>query len=102
MASKNLDPTLGISRGSPAGTPGISIVAARGFTPDNVTNVCYADYPYSRYDTGTAMSNQCGLKEYMVISKGRWDEDKSPDEIQHAIDAFYDWHDRLVSAGKMK
>jgi hypothetical protein len=38
----------------------------------------------------------------MVISKGQWDEDKSPEEIQHAIDAFYDWHDRLVSAGKMK
>lgn len=48
------------------------------------------------------MSNHRGLKEYMVISKGQWDQDKSPEEIQHAIDAFYDWHDRLVSAGKMK
>ncbi|MDY6945237.1 MAG: YciI family protein [Pseudomonadota bacterium] len=41
-------------------------------------------------------------KEYMVISRGQWDEDKSPEEIQQAIDAFYDWHGRLVSAGKAK
>lgn len=48
------------------------------------------------------MSEQKTLSEYMVISKGKWDEDKSPEEIQRAIDAFYEWHDRLVSAGKMK
>lgn len=41
-------------------------------------------------------------QEYMVISKGQWDEDKSPERIQQAIDEFYDWHDRLVAAGKMK
>jgi hypothetical protein len=41
-------------------------------------------------------------KEYMVISRGQWDEDKSSEEIQQAIDAFYDWHSRLVSAGKAK
>lgn len=41
-------------------------------------------------------------QEYMVISKGQWDEDKSPEQIQQAIDAFYDWHDRLIAAGKMK
>jgi hypothetical protein len=40
--------------------------------------------------------------EYLVISRGQWDEDKSPEEIQAAIDAFYAWHDRLVAAGKMK
>lgn len=42
------------------------------------------------------------LSEYMIISKGQWDADKSPEQIQQAIDAFYDWHGRLVSAGKAK
>lgn len=42
------------------------------------------------------------LSEYLVISRGRWDEDKSPQQIQQAIDAFYVWHDELVRAGKMK
>lgn len=41
-------------------------------------------------------------KEYMIISKGQWDADKSPEQIQQAIDAFYDWHGQLVSAGKAK
>jgi hypothetical protein len=40
--------------------------------------------------------------EYLVISRGKWDEDKSPEEIQRAIDAFYVWHEQLVREGKMK
>lgn len=48
------------------------------------------------------MSNPQGQSEYLVISRGQWDEDKSPEEIQRAIDAFYVWHDVLVSQGKMK
>ena len=40
--------------------------------------------------------------EYLVISRGQWDPDRSPEEIQKAIDAFYVWHDRLVTEGKMK
>jgi hypothetical protein len=48
------------------------------------------------------MSDRSQLSEYLVISRGQWDEDKSPEDIQQAIDAFYDWHDRLVGAGKMK
>lgn len=48
------------------------------------------------------MSDKSTLSEYMIISKGQWDADKSPEEIQKAIDAFYDWHGRLVSAGKAK
>jgi len=42
------------------------------------------------------------LREYLVISRGQWDEDKSPADIQKAIDAFYEWHDQLVSEGRMK
>ncbi len=40
--------------------------------------------------------------EYLVISRGQWDADASREAIQHAIDAFYAWHDRLVGEGRMK
>jgi hypothetical protein len=40
--------------------------------------------------------------EYLVISRGQWDAERSPEDIQKAIDAFYVWHDRLVAEGKMK
>ncbi|HEY9026810.1 MAG TPA: YciI family protein [Burkholderiaceae bacterium] len=42
------------------------------------------------------------LSEYMVISRGQWDADASPAEIQTAIDDFYAWRDKLVREGKMK
>ena len=48
------------------------------------------------------MSNKKSPSEYLVISRGQWDEHRSPQEIQKAIDAFYEWHGRLVSEGKMK
>lgn len=40
--------------------------------------------------------------EYLVISRGQWDADASPEQVQGAIDRFYAWHDRLVREGKMK
>jgi hypothetical protein len=40
--------------------------------------------------------------EYLVISRGQWDRDVPPEEIQGAIDRFYEWHDRLVGEGTMK
>jgi len=40
--------------------------------------------------------------DYLVLSRGQWDLDKSPEEIQAAIDRFYAWHDRLVSEGVFK
>lgn len=42
------------------------------------------------------------LAEFLVLSRGQWDADKSPEEIQRAIDAFYEWHDRLVAEGRMR
>ncbi|HVS77039.1 MAG TPA: YciI family protein [Steroidobacteraceae bacterium] len=42
------------------------------------------------------------LNEYMLLSRGQWDEDKSPEQIQAAIDDFYVWYDRLVSEGRLK
>jgi hypothetical protein len=41
-------------------------------------------------------------KEYLLLSRGQWDADKSPERIQSAIDGFYAWYDRLVSEGKFK
>src|SRR5688572_33508167 len=40
--------------------------------------------------------------EYLVISRGQWDRELSPEEIQKAIDQFYVWLSRLVEEGKMK
>lgn len=42
------------------------------------------------------------MSEFLVLSRGQWDRDKSPEEIQRAIDTFYDWHARLVQEGKAK
>jgi hypothetical protein len=40
--------------------------------------------------------------EFLVISRGQWDKDVSPEEIQVAIDEFYVWLSRLVAEGKLK
>ena len=48
------------------------------------------------------MTDTTSLSEYLVISRGQWDKDRSPEEIQEAIDDFYIWHDRLVSEGMLK
>lgn len=40
--------------------------------------------------------------EYLVISRGQWDADVSPQQIQQAIDDFYVWLSRMVAEGKMK
>ncbi len=47
-------------------------------------------------------SASASLSDYLVLSRGQWDADKSPEEIQQAIDAFYTWHDQLVAQGRMK
>ena len=48
------------------------------------------------------MPEETSQSEFLVISRGQWDRDKSPEEIQKAIDAFYVWYDRLVREGKIK
>lgn len=48
------------------------------------------------------MTNMTSLSEYLVISRGQWDKDKSLKQIQQAIDDFYIWHDRLISEGVMR
>ena len=48
------------------------------------------------------MTLKAQTKEFLVLSRGKWDADKSPERIQQAIDDFYAWHDRLIEQGKMK
>ena len=40
--------------------------------------------------------------EYLVISRGQWDEHASKEEIQAAIDQFYVWLTRSIEKGRMK
>jgi hypothetical protein len=40
--------------------------------------------------------------EFLLLSRGKWDPSKSPEEIQSAIDSFYTWHAQLVAEGKFK
>lgn len=43
-----------------------------------------------------------GASEYLVISRGQWDKDASPETIQAAIDAFYPWIERNIAEGRMR
>lgn len=40
--------------------------------------------------------------EFLLLSRGKWDPRRSPEEIQQAIDTFYSWYDKLVEEGKFK
>jgi len=42
------------------------------------------------------------LHDYLVISRGQWDADATPDRVQGAIDAFYSWLDGHIAAGRMR
>jgi hypothetical protein len=48
------------------------------------------------------MSKPLPPAEYLVISRGQWDQSLSRDEIENVIDQFYEWLDGLVNAGKMR
>jgi len=48
------------------------------------------------------MSEQTPLAEYLVLSRGQWDKDASKEDIESAIQKFYDWYARNVEAGRMK
>jgi hypothetical protein len=42
------------------------------------------------------------LDEYLVISRGKWDEDAAPQDVQRAIDQFYPWLEQNIAAGRMR
>lgn len=48
------------------------------------------------------MLNSATTNEYLLLSRGQWDADKSKEEIQSAIDSFYAWYERLVAEGTFR
>lgn len=48
------------------------------------------------------MSSSSSSNEYLLLSRGQWDPEKSQDEIQSAIDSFYGWYGQLVAEGTFK
>jgi len=38
---------------------------------------------------------------YLVISRGKWDEDAKKEDVQHAIDRFYEWYEKNLESGRM-
>jgi hypothetical protein len=41
-------------------------------------------------------------KQYLVISRGQWDESASKQDVQGAIDRFYVWYERGLQQGTMR
>jgi hypothetical protein len=48
------------------------------------------------------MSGPDAKREYLVISRGKWDAGASKHEVQRAIDGFYAWFERNLELGRMK
>lgn len=42
------------------------------------------------------------MNDYLVLSRGQWDADASPQAVQGAIDAFYVWYEQGLAAGRLK
>ena len=40
--------------------------------------------------------------DYLLISRGQWDEAASPQDVQDAIDRFYTWYERGLAEGVLK
>lgn len=48
------------------------------------------------------MNEQAAMAEYLVLSRGQWDKDASKDDIEAAIQKFYEWLARNIAQGRMK
>lgn len=42
------------------------------------------------------------MNDYLVLSRGQWRDDASPQAVQGAIDAFYAWYELGVAQGRLK
>ena len=40
--------------------------------------------------------------DYLVISRGQWDERASREDVQQTIDRFYVWYEGHLASGRMK
>jgi hypothetical protein len=48
------------------------------------------------------MTQDSDQQEFLVLSRGQWNRDAEPEAIQAAIDAFYEWIEAHIAAGRMK
>ena len=48
------------------------------------------------------MNNVNKQSEYLVLSRGQWDKNASKEDIESAIQKFYDWYERNLKEGRMK
>jgi hypothetical protein len=48
------------------------------------------------------MQHQGQTSDYLVLSRGQWDKDASKEDIETAIQKFYEWYERNLKAGRMK
>lgn len=42
------------------------------------------------------------MNDYLLLSRGQWDADASPQDVQAAIDAFYVWYEQGLAQGRLK
>ena len=42
------------------------------------------------------------LNEYLLISRGQWDEDADQGAVQDTIDRFYAWYEEGLAQGRLK
>lgn len=42
------------------------------------------------------------MNDYLVLSRGQWRADASPEAVQGAIDAFYVWYEQGLAQGRLK
>lgn len=41
-------------------------------------------------------------QEYLVLSRGQWDKNASKEDIEAAINKFYEWYEQNLKNGRMK
>lgn len=48
------------------------------------------------------MNTKESRHDYLVLSRGQWDQDAAQADIEAAIAKFYEWYERNVKAGEFK
>jgi len=48
------------------------------------------------------MNNESTLRDYLLLSRGKWDKSASKEDIETAIRKFYRWYEENLSSGRMK
>ena len=48
------------------------------------------------------MNEPAAVSDYLVLSRGKWDEGAAKEDIEAAIQKFYQWYERNLRDGRMK